>query len=51
LAGGAGDVGYVLMCKRVLEQHFKTYFAALIGHRFLDELDNAGAGVFEQERF
>jgi len=50
LARSAGDVGNVLVRERVLEQHFKTYLPALIGHGFFDELNNAGARIFEQER-
>ncbi len=51
MAGGAGEVGDVLLGKAVFKEHFVAHSpSAFIGGVF-DKLDDARTGVFEDERF
>ena len=51
LTRGRGEAANVLVRKERAEQGFKPDFAALLARRFLEEFDDAGAGVLKGQGF
>ena len=51
LPTGTGDVGDILVGQRVLEQHLVADATPALLYGVLDELDDARAGILEDQRF